>query len=170
MSLFIGLVFLNQDKIHHDSSQVEIQNKIGVLFLSGMAMFMKSLNGVLLSFPSEREVFLKEENSKYYTTIAYLTGRLSLEYLQISIYPFINAVFVYFMVDLNQDKAEYFFYYLLILIILSWIGNSLGLICGTVFTNPRTSTALQPIFKLPFILFSGFYKNRNDYASWIGWI
>jgi len=38
------------------------------------------------------------------------------------------------------------------------------LICGTVFTNPRTSTALQPIFKLPFILFSGFYKNRNDYA------
>jgi len=114
MSLFIGLVFLNQNKIHPDSTQIEMQNKIGVLFLSGMAMFMKSLNGVLLSFPAEREVFLKEENSKYYTTIAYLTGRLSLEYLQISIYPFINAVFIYFMVDLNQDKPEYFFYYLLI--------------------------------------------------------
>lgn len=43
-------------------------------------MFMKSLNGVLLSFPSEREVFLKEENSKYYSTLAYLIGRLALEF------------------------------------------------------------------------------------------
>lgn len=135
-----------------------------------MSTFMQSLNGVLLSFPAERVVFLKEENSKYYSTFAYLAGKLSLEYVQISIHPVINSIIVYFMADLNQDKAEYFFYYLLILILLSWIGNSLGLICGILLTNPRTSSALQPIFKLPFILFSGFFKNRNDYASWIGWI
>lgn len=81
MSFFIGLVFLNQNKITVNSSDTDMNNKVGVLFLSAMAMFMKSLNGVLLSFPTEREVFLKEENSKYYSTFAYLVGRLSLEFL-----------------------------------------------------------------------------------------
>jgi len=135
-----------------------------------MSIFMQSLNAIILSFPAERVVFLKEENSKYYSTLAYLVGRLSLEYIIISIAPVIMAVVTYFMIDLNQDKPEYFFYFLLLLVILSWTGNALGLICGITLTNPRTSSALQPVFKLPFILFSGFYKNRNDYASWIGWI
>ncbi|EAR87056.1 ABC transporter family protein (macronuclear) [Tetrahymena thermophila SB210] len=170
MSLFIGLVFLNQDQITKNSTNVEIQNRIGVLFLTGMAMFMKSLNGVLLSFPAEREVFLKEENSKYYSTFSYLVGRLTLEYAQITIYPFINAIFVYFMVGLNTTNAGLFFYFVFVNVLLSYVGNALGLICGTVFTNPRTASALQPIFKLPFVLFAGFYKNRSDYATWIGWI
>ena len=48
--------------------------------MNSMGMFMKSLNGVFLSFPTEREVFLKEENLKYYSTFSYLVGRLILEF------------------------------------------------------------------------------------------
>ena len=39
----------------------------------------------------------------------------------------------------------------------------MGLVCGILITDPRTAAALQPIFKLPFILFSGFAQNRNDF-------
>lgn len=54
---------------------------MGVLFLTGLSNLMSSMNGVLVAFPAEREVFLKEENSKYYSTLAYLFGRLSLEFV-----------------------------------------------------------------------------------------
>jgi len=80
---------------------IDLQNKIGVVFLCVMSTFMQSLNAVILSFPAERLVFLKEENAKYYTTIAYITGRLSLEFIIITILPVFTSVIVYFMVDLN---------------------------------------------------------------------
>lgn len=94
-------MFLNQEKIHQNSSLTEVQNKIGVLFLCAMSTLLQSLNAVILSFPAERLVFLKEENSKYYSTLAYLTGKLSLEYLIISIIPWVSTLICYFMVDLN---------------------------------------------------------------------
>ncbi|KAL4475161.1 hypothetical protein ABPG74_001857 [Tetrahymena malaccensis] len=170
ISLFIGLVYLNQSKITEDSPIRDVQDRISLLFLCTLNMFLKSMSGVLVTFPSEREVFLKECNSKYYTAQAYIVGRLLLEYLQITIYPIINTVIIYFMTGLNQQEASLFFYFLLVSIALSYCGNALGLLCGNLFTDPRTAVAVQPLLSIPFYLFCGFYKNRQDYASWIGWI
>jgi hypothetical protein len=43
-------------------------------------MFMASLNPTILTFPAERAVFLKEENSKLYRTFSYFMGKTSLEF------------------------------------------------------------------------------------------
>ena len=40
---------------------------------------MGSLGPVMVQFPAEREVFLKEENSKLYTTATYFIGKSSME-------------------------------------------------------------------------------------------
>lgn len=81
VSVFIGLVYLDTDSISSNSSSTDVQNKMGLLFLTAMTNLMTSLNGVLLAFPAERQVFLKEENSKYYSTASYLLGKLSLEFI-----------------------------------------------------------------------------------------
>jgi hypothetical protein len=30
--------------------------------------------------------------------------------------------------------------------------------------------AITPMLIMPFMLFSGFYKNRSNFLDWIGWI
>jgi len=60
--------------------------------------------------------------------------------------------------------------YILITILMSFVGSALGLVSGSIVNSVRTASAIQPLFMLPFVLFSGFFKNRKDFAAWIGWI
>ncbi len=50
------------------------------------------------------------------------------------------------------------------------VGNSLGVLCGTMFTRGDTATIFAPMLMLPFIVFGGFFQNRGNYGDWIGWI
>lgn len=50
---------------------------------------MTSMFPMVLTFPNERAVFLKEENGKYYSISSYFLGRTLLEYPFLVIFPFI---------------------------------------------------------------------------------
>lgn len=53
---------------------------------------------------------------------------------------------------------------------MSFAGNSLGLLIGSLVSDAKSISAALPMVNLPFILFSGFFKNRDDLPVWIGWI
>ncbi len=53
---------------------------------------------------------------------------------------------------------------------MSFAGNSLGLLIGSLVSDAKSISAALPMVILPFILFSGFFKNRDDLPVWIGWI
>ena len=46
----------------------------------------------------------------------------------------------------------------------------MGLLAGALFTNVRVAMGVLPLVFLPFMLFGGFYSNRNSFGDWIGWI
>lgn len=68
------------------------------------------------------------------------------------------------------NTAEQFFIFYLIFFLVSLAGNSLGLLLGAAISNVKVVSVMVPIVILPFALFSGFYKNREDLPVWIGWI
>ena len=49
-------------------------NKAGFLYFHSVVIFMSAILPLVLTFPSERGVFLKEENSKLYRTSSYFIG------------------------------------------------------------------------------------------------
>ena len=51
-----------------------INNKTGFLFFYEIGQFMSSMAPIMLTFPAERGVFLKEENAKLYRVSSYFTG------------------------------------------------------------------------------------------------
>ena len=59
-----------------DEIIAQINNKAGFLFFYEVGQFIHSLAPVTLTFPAERAVFLKEENSKLYRTSSYFTGSI----------------------------------------------------------------------------------------------
>ncbi len=53
---------------------------------------------------------------------------------------------------------------------MAFCGASLGLLLGSVVLDVKSVSAVMSPILLPVILFSGFYKNRDDLPVWIGWI
>ncbi len=81
----------------------------------------------------------------------------------------ISVLIMYWMVDL-ANTAEQFFIFSAAILMVSIAGNSAGLLVGSFFTDPKSVSIVAPVVILPVILFSGFFKNRNQLPVWIGWI
>jgi len=41
---------------------------------------------------------------------------------------------------------------------------------GTIVTDSKSVSALTPAILMPFVLFSGFFKNTGNLSDWISWI
>lgn len=73
------------------------------------------------------------------------------------------------MIDLSNTAGQFFLHYLTFCLI-SFTGSSLGLLLGSAILDSKSVSAVMPLILMPVILFSGFYKNRQDLPVWIGWI
>lgn len=73
------------------------------------------------------------------------------------------------MIDLGHTAGQ-FFIHCLVFALMSFCGSSLGLLIGSIILDPKSVSAVVPILLLPVMLFSGFFKNRNNLPKWIGWI
>jgi hypothetical protein len=73
------------------------------------------------------------------------------------------------MVGLSLS-VEQFFIHFLISVGLSLCGSSFALILGSLIADPKAIVRVAPMATLPFTIFSGFFKNRQDLPSWIGWM
>lgn len=75
---------------------------------------MSALGPSLLVFPEERSIFLKEENSKLYTTLSYFIGRTLVDLPILLIAPIIYSLIVYWMVGLDDSSASKIFIFILV--------------------------------------------------------
>ena len=73
------------------------------------------------------------------------------------------------MIGLECDAGAFFTFYLAYFLV-SLTGNFLGLLLGSLIPDQKTVSTLVPILIMPFILFSGFFKNRSVLPVWIGWV
>jgi len=128
-----------------------------------------TLTPCILTFPSERAVFLREENAKLYTVGPYFLGKFLVDMVPTIIFPVICSAISYWMVGLNSENAGKVFFFFLVCIVMSCTALGVGYLAGSSFSDAKIATAVMPLFIMPFMLFAGFYKNSADFASWIGW-
>lgn len=131
---------------------------------------MGSLNPVIIQFPAERAVFLREENSKLYSATAYFLGKSSVEIPFMLIIPVIQELISYWMVKYNDSSAEIVVVHMFIFALLSLCGNSIGLMGGCMFEDVKVAAGVVPMMVMPLVLFSGFFKNSSNFMSWVSWI
>jgi hypothetical protein len=81
MAIFMGfLVGGSYYGIGEDSGSIsDYTSMAGCMFLLCINLTMGSLSPVVLQFATERDVFLREENSKLYTTFSYFMGKSFVE-------------------------------------------------------------------------------------------
>ncbi|EAS06409.2 ABC transporter family protein (macronuclear) [Tetrahymena thermophila SB210] len=165
MSLFTGAVYFNLSRDYN--SYTDSYNIAIFLYVIMLGQFSQSETPQVINFSAERPVYLKEVNQNLYTTGAYFLSKIIPEIVTCSIFPIIMGLIVYWMVGMTTSA---FPFYLLVYILQSNVGNSFGILSGSIFEQPKVAISFATTFLIPQLLFGGLFKNRNDYSSWIGWI
>jgi len=103
---------------------------------------------------------LKEENTKLYSVFSYFFGKSIVELPYSIIYPTILSAMVYWACNLNYDEVSRYLYFLAIMLIMSFNGDGIGMLIGSLFSDPKTAISVAPMFLGPFVFFSGFLANN----------
>jgi len=163
--LICSLYFQLGDEITFEN----IYNRNGAFFFISIGMFMSSMMPVVLNFPAERAVFLKEYSSNMYGVAAYFFGRQSIELPLVVLFPILVSAICYYIIGFNSYNAGKWFIFTLFMIAQSLCGNALGILAGSAFSDPKVATNVVPLFMLPLMVFGGFYINSDSLPDWLEW-
>lgn len=99
LSLFAGGLFFNAGK--KDLTVLGEWNYFaGCLFFISINAFTTSLSPITITFPIERPIFLKEQDSKMYSVWDYSIARFLMDLPELTLVPLINCIILYFMIGL----------------------------------------------------------------------
>ena len=146
-----------------------INGKAGYSFFLSINQVMTALFSVLLTFLSERPVFLREYANKMYGIWPYFISKSIVEIPFQACIPLFVACVTYFAVGMTAD-ADRFFLHALVLILDVFCATSFGFFVGCAVTNESAANSLVSLMMLPFILFGGFFVNLGDVYVWLRWI
>ena len=162
--LLFGIVFFNAGG-KDDSDNVNFNTHFGLIaFLALVGMFQTAQN-VLLTFPAERPMFLREYATGTYTAKAYFLGKFLMELVLCLAQVMITLVIVYFMCTLHGD----FGYFLLIFWIEALCSNSLAFLLGSLMKDAKDATEVSNILYIPQFLFSGFFIRISLVPVFLRW-
>ncbi|KAL4474986.1 hypothetical protein ABPG74_001682 [Tetrahymena malaccensis] len=170
ISLFIGAIYWQIPGPQDNPTQRNIDDKNGFIFFWVIGAFMMAIQPCVLTFPQEKQTFLREENSKLYSVGPYFIGKYIVDMLPSAFFPALSSLIVYWMIGLNTDNPGKVLFFIFVCAIQGLSGLGLGYLCGCVFQNAQVAIAVTPMLLVPCMLFGGYYKNQGDYASWIAWI
>lgn len=125
-----------------------------------------AIQNVILIFPEERPVFLREVNNNMYQVSPYFWAKIMSEFPFSVAIPTLFGLICYFAVGL-RPTAEAFFVYLLILILVYNSFSGYSLIISASFSNKQLAVTLTPILIVPFMLFAGFFVASANIPYWL---
>jgi ATP-binding cassette, subfamily G (WHITE), eye pigment precursor transporter len=137
-------------------------------FLALNAVFIPLLPAAL-TFPQERNVFLKEESAKLYGSTAYFMSKSTVDIPYVLFFPVLQSLIFYWFVGLSSTPAQFFTFYLIV-VLGNFCGVSMGLFVGSISRDSVSAGMNVLAFVIPFIMFSGYFKNESNLAGWNGWI
>lgn len=132
-----------------------------------MTIAFNSIQNIILIFPDERPVFLREVNNNMYSVTAYFFGKVIAELPASILTPVIFGAIVYFAIGLSTVAAYKFPLFLGILILLYSAAGSYALIISTMFADKQLAVTLTPVLIIPFMLFAGFFVNQDNIPIWL---
>lgn len=137
-----------------------VQNIQGSLFFITMNIAFNAIQNVILIFPDERPVFLREVNNNMYKTSPYFWAKILSELPFSIMTPTIFGVIVYFAIGYNPDFGT-FLIFLLTLILIYNASSGYSLIISASFSDKQLAVTLTPVLIIPFMLFAGFFVSSD---------
>ena len=126
-----------------------------------MNISFNAIQNVILIFPDERPVFLREVNNNMYKTAPYFWAKVISELPFSIMTPVIFGCIVYYLIGYNPDAGN-FFMFLLILVLVYNASSGYSLIISASFSDKQLAVTLTPVLIIPFMLFAGFFVSSEN--------
>ena len=163
LNTLYALIFLNRGDIDRDDYNLE--SHFGSLANLAISAMFSAIQPILLTFPIERPVFLREYSSGLYTVLPYFLTKTMIEMILNLGFTFVMMVITYWSIGFNGN----FFTILFIFWLQGTVGSSLALWLGSLTSNVETAIQLTPLLLVPQILFSGVFLRVELIPSWLRW-
>lgn len=121
-----------------------------------MNISFNAIQNVILIFPDERPVFLREVNNNMYNCTPYFWAKVISELPFSIITPTIFACITYWCIGF-VPILENFLWFVLLLILTYNASSGYSLIISASFADKQLAVTLTPVLIIPFMLFAGFF-------------
>ena len=165
---------------HMNLSYSGIQDRRGLLFFLEICMIQGAVLDVILAFPLERALFLKEQAQSLYGVLPYFCSKIVSELPMNLLTPLGFASAVYFGTGLSTVETSTYFIFgqshtALLMLLLHGIGESIGLVIGAFISDPSFAPTLgfvlcTQILVVPFMMFGGYFTNINSIPVSFYWV
>lgn len=132
ISLFFIVLF---GYMKDDCSESSINNRAGLFLMLVMIVDISTMGNIILLFPDERVLFLKEQTTAMYSPTVYFISKVISEIPGFIIFPTLISLTVYFSTGLNTEDASHYFIFNMYLIIFFAANSGAALILGSLITN-----------------------------------
>ena len=164
LNLIYGLIFFRAGA-GNNAINSEFQAHYGAISLVTISSMFGASQPVLLSFPFERPLFLREYSTGTYSGIAYFLSKTSLELPLTFVTTLIQFILCYFLIDMQGSFG---------IIVganfgLAAASCSVAVFLGCVVNDVKDATELATLLFVPQLLFSGFFINTELIPQFLRW-
>lgn len=135
-----------------------VRERMFAAFLVCFAQFLFSTLSVVNTFPSERAVFLREAQDRWYHPTAFYLSKVVVDTLMQALFPILATVVAYWFIGLNSTSASRVLLFYTTLMLMSNTGASVGFMISASVGSVTTALAITPATILPQILLCGLFK------------
>eukprot|EP00004_Rigifila_ramosa_P016494 TRINITY_DN391_c0_g2_i14.p1 TRINITY_DN391_c0_g2~~TRINITY_DN391_c0_g2_i14.p1 ORF type:complete len:880 (-),score=170.19 TRINITY_DN391_c0_g2_i14:186-2729(-) len=164
LGVMIGILFMQLDY-----SQEAVQSRTGLIIICGLAVLVTTAVSVVMIFPSERAIILRERHSGVYSVEAYALSKMVVDTLEYIIYPVLFCIPVYWITNLHHSPASHFFFFLFVIWITMNFSQACGMMMGCVVPSGMVGAIVAPLAMMMFGLFSGFFLNISSIPIYLRW-
>jgi len=164
LNILFGLIF--QDAGGRDDAKlVNLNSHFGALVMVTIGSMFGTAQPVMLSFPLERPIFLREYATGTYSATAYFISKACVEVPLAFAQALVQYLCVFFLLDLRGD----FFLLTTIAWGLGIASSSVAVVLGCSVPDVRSVAELAPAVFVPQMLFAGFFVRISQIPQWLRW-
>mmetsp|Transcript_21950 Transcript_21950/g.24304 ORF Transcript_21950/g.24304 Transcript_21950/m.24304 type:complete len:631 (+) Transcript_21950:56-1948(+) len=165
LSLIFGLLFY-QIGNRERSNPAIVMAIVGAMINVNISTMMGQSQTALITFSSERPLFLREYNTNHYSVITYFVSHLLTECIQCLAAMLVQALLVYFMIGFS---GQTFFEFLAITFTLAMTSTGISVLLGACFGDEKAASATFTLAVVPQFYFSGIFIAISLLPEWIRW-
>ena len=167
VSIVIGLVYFQiGDKVTVNSSSYYLMAYRGCIMVMCCNAMFANAQATVLALPVQKDVFQREHSLGMYSSIAYLSSKVPVEYTLSLFQVLVQLIISYFFCGLGGNFAVY----LVVLLAVSICTDSIALSISCLTTSTIAAIQMLPLAIFPQIIFSGLIISIASMPSWVSWI
>lgn len=165
LSVLFGLIFEGSNG-RDNANPDNLNSAFGALVMVTISCMFGCAQPVMLGFPIDRPIFMREYATGTYSVLAYFLSKAALE-MPLAL---LQSVFTFCIVHPLLDLQGDFVTLVGASFLLGVVSSSLAVVLGCIVPDLRTVGELGPLLFVPQLLFAGLFVRISQIPGYLQWV